>query len=210
MYSWHPSGRWFGKVLVSGGNVSGIDDRNPDVIIWLCPSEQWARMFVTRMVLYVSGSEFDVMTGSDFLGRSLLIWGVLIGVTAFRRHSSFIKVENESFFSIVIIRIYCWPSRDVLCTKEKQKKNPFFPTDFFLLGVKKGSRVPVGFRVLPCIYSCVHADRPSTCLSFLPVCCLSVCPPIDVMSPGSWRDDVCLELCQTPRLTSLPFVYLSS
>lgn len=50
------------KAFVSGGNAIGTKDRNPDVIIWLCQSELWARMFVTWMALDISGSEFDVMT----------------------------------------------------------------------------------------------------------------------------------------------------
>lgn len=108
-------------------------------------------------------------------------------------------------FCIVLIRIYCWPSRMCWVLRRNRKRILFSPLTSSCWVLRRDH----GFLLLPCIYTCVHADRPSTCLSFLPVCCLSVCPPIDVMSPGSWWNDVCLELCQTPRLTS-PLVYPSS
>lgn len=88
MYSWHSSVRRVnGKVFVTGGNVIGTKVRNPDVIIWLCQGEQWAGIFVTWMALDISGFEFDFMNVMKqwLLGSSLLIWGVLIGVTYFQK-----------------------------------------------------------------------------------------------------------------------------
>lgn len=75
-------------------------------------------------------------------------------------------------FCIVLIRIYCWPSRMCWVLRRNRKRILFFPTDFFLLGVKEGSRVPAAsvYIYMCACWSTIHLFVISSCLLFV---CLS-------------------------------------
>lgn len=65
-------------------------------------------------------------------GWCLSFWGILIGITRFKKTPNTHQSKQRIFSFIIPIKMDYWSSRDVLGAEEREKGNPFIPSDFFL------------------------------------------------------------------------------